>query len=269
MSEYRPPKENVPVFNPKDFEYGTIGGITENVLNETYLTYPTAQAEHREKFPAGIHIDTNVEYNNGTLQSSAYTGASAGTYTNVDMTIGSNGEISSITSGQPHTEHFTPIYSNLSASQNSNQGYMGGVRFKFGGNWSALDYVLIRYNCFASWNNSASTAMASGILKINPYYMPSGVWSGVNNPTQYPLHNQGSYIGTNNMVYAYDYYSSGAGNFFTYGANKDMTILFNHQGGDNRATFCFEYLARSTAGGTLVFEEDKDGTSAITYDTLP
>lgn len=269
MSEYKPPKEDVPVFNPRDFEYG-IAGLTQSNLDGSYLNYPIAQSDLREQFPAGIKVNTNVEYNNGTTQNSAYTGATTtGSFTNVDITIGSNGEISSITSGQPHTEHFTPIYANLSASQNSASGYIGSVRFKFGGNWSALDYVLIRYNCFASWNNSGSTAYASGVLKINPFYMPSGVWSGVNSPSQYPLANQGSYIGTNNMVYAYQMTNVNSNLFFTYGADKDMSILFNHQGGDNRATFCFEYLARSTAGGTLVFERDNDGTSAITYDTLP
>jgi hypothetical protein len=268
MSEYKPPKEDVPVFNPRDFEYG-IAGLTQSNLDGSYLNYPIAQSELREQFPAGIKVNTNVEYNNGTTQSSAFTGASAGTFTNVDMTIGSNGEISAISSGQPHTEHFTPIFANCSASQNSNQGYMGGVRFKFGGNWSADDYVLIRYNCYATWNNSANSATATGLLKVSPYYMPSNVWSGVSNPTQFPLNNQGSYIGTNNIAYSFQSYSSGADKFFTYGANKDMTILFRHQGGDNRATFCFEYLARSTAGGTLVFEEDDDGTSAITYDKLP
>ncbi len=44
MSAYPPPKENLPIYNPTDFEYENIP-LTLNDAKEYYLEYPTAQGE--------------------------------------------------------------------------------------------------------------------------------------------------------------------------------------------------------------------------------
>jgi len=280
MSEYKPPKEDVPVFNPRDFEYG-IAGLTQSNLDNSYLNYPIAQSELRETFPAGIKVNTNVEYNNGTTQNSAFTGSSStGAFTNADITIGANGEISAISSGTPHSEHFTPLFMNQSVSQYGTTGaggYIGGMKIRCsGGTWGIQDYALFRItSTYTYGTDQSSYCFTSGFLQVKPYYMPSGNWSGLGTarPQMNYTNNSGtSYSGVNNAVWYRPIVQDGdLSHFSIYGANTETQLMVNSPSSSTgfTATFTLEYLFRSRNGGNVVIELGDDGTGSYLNDSLP
>ena len=139
MTNYLPPIENVPIFDTSLFNQVTTGLTYEDALTK-FLTFPTAQgtetlldvnitgtltANGSTIFNDPIHLE------DGTIQSSAYTGAGAlaGAYTTTNMTLDSNGKITAISSGNPipssilvsSTTSSTPLYPVLTNASGSSQ----------------------------------------------------------------------------------------------------------------------------------------------------
>ena len=83
MSEVSPPRQNVPVFNPKYFVFlgANIGG---QYLDANYLKFPVSQYA-RQTFNSGIFLanSSNITFTDGTTQSTAPTSASVPTISDV------------------------------------------------------------------------------------------------------------------------------------------------------------------------------------------
>jgi hypothetical protein len=83
MSEVSPPRQNVPVFNPKYFIFlgANIGG---QYLDANYLKFPVSQYA-RQTFNSGIFLanSSNITFTDGTTQSTAPTSASTPTISDV------------------------------------------------------------------------------------------------------------------------------------------------------------------------------------------
>jgi hypothetical protein len=83
MSEVSPPRQNVPVFNPKYFVFlgANIGG---EYLDANYLKFPVSQYA-RQTFNSGIFLanSSNITFTDGTTQSTAPTSSATPTISDV------------------------------------------------------------------------------------------------------------------------------------------------------------------------------------------
>ena len=114
-----------------------------------------------------------LQYSNNTQQTSAYTGGTPGTYNNCNMTIDSNGKISSISSGTSNANNIARIFYNV---------YTSGVYYKLNvtggpaGLWPQNTFFTIRLTYSINWNfdgsgnsNAQNYAYTSGTYDIYPY----------------------------------------------------------------------------------------------------
>ena len=62
MADYRPPSENVPVFNPRYWTLNDGGVIDEDFLNANYLKFPISQSAP-EIFSAGLSTENDIVFN--------------------------------------------------------------------------------------------------------------------------------------------------------------------------------------------------------------
>ena len=89
MSEVSPPRQNVPVFNPKYFVFlgAQIGG---EYLDANYLKFPVSQYA-RQTFNSGIFLanSSNITFTDGTTQSTAPTSSATPTISDV-LTAGND-----------------------------------------------------------------------------------------------------------------------------------------------------------------------------------
>ena len=146
MATYNPPTENLPIFDDSVFQHNN-QPLTIAYANNHYLQYPTAQGTENLldinvagdatfSNPITTHsniiLDTagrHIEYPDLTIQESAYTGGTAGTYTSTNITLDANGKISAISSGNPipssivvsSTNTSSPLYPVLTNASGSSQ----------------------------------------------------------------------------------------------------------------------------------------------------
>lgn len=144
MSVYPPPNytEPISVFNPVNWETSETA-ITIDYLNTHFLKYPVAQGletlqeivvNGASTFNSAIDVNNNnindvgqLNFYNGGIpktQTSAYTGGTAGTYTNTNMTIDANGKISAISSGA------------------TSSGFVSGMITPFGGTTAPTGFLM-------------------------------------------------------------------------------------------------------------------------------
>lgn len=225
-----------------------------------------------------VVISPSVEYPDGSIQNSAFTGAKAlaGSYTLTNMTIDANGKITALSSGSSSSQ-FQPTFYNNSDYQSTNAyGYSQGNYINFNGSWGNLDYVIIRYTTTGNWNNTGSGfnnyATSTGIITFRPYFMPSGQWAvrnGYGSILNYTTNSGNSNIGANQKAV----YTTGAINngtqsyFYMMGTNKQIQFLFAspETTGGWEYTMCIEYMARSYSGGSVQITNASQGTN----NTLP
>lgn len=207
-------------------------------------------------------IGTNgLTYSNATVQNSAFTGGTAGTYTNTNMTIDANGKISAISSGIVPTIPFAPKFANYSNYQSiSGIGYSSGTKINWAGSWGNLDYVMLRITAQGNWGNSGSGwqnyATTCGQLILRPHYAPSGIWANTTTTmARYSTNSNNANIGfVGKTIYYTGAINNGTQDFFyIYGTANSIEFNFNSPSivGGWEYTHLIEYICHSTSGGTI------------------
>jgi hypothetical protein len=135
-------------------------------------------------------ISGNLIFRNGTQQISAYTGGNAGTYTNCNLTIDSNGKISSISNGT--SGDIASVYGIVNSGGEYgpfNINVSGGIS----GSWTQNSFFTIRITQSLIWgftgsgnSNAQYYANTTGTYDIYPYRFVND-WCYVPNST--PLGN--------------------------------------------------------------------------------
>jgi hypothetical protein len=298
MATYPPPNytEPIPVFNTINWEQDT-SKIDVNFLNSHYLKYPVAQGLETLQ---EINVNGTATFNNNTIinnqtldidgasgqvryadnsvQNTAYTGAKllAGSYTNTNMTIDSNGKITALANGSSGTQPFVPIFRNMCEVNTAN--YIGGTRMQFNGSWGIQDYAVFRITAQANWGNNAGAwtnySTTCGLLIARPYYMSSNSWAttlgaGSGSIANYPSNSGGvnAFGATQRPAYYTAIQNNGTTNFYYLYANSpyQFQLMCNNANGLNVFTpweysHSIEYITRSAGGGSVSITS-VDGTN--------
>ena len=204
------------------------------------------------------------------VQNSAFTGGTAGTYTNTNMTIDANGRISAISNGTVVSIPFAPRFANYANYQTATGvAYSQGTKIVCDGSWGNRDYIMIRVTAQGNWGDTGSGwqyyAATSGQLIFRPHFAPSGVWAsldpGVGTAIRYPSNTQSpsnAHVGNvGKAVYYTGNINNGNTNYFTLGGvNKQIQFGFQGPGitGGWEYTHLIEYIVHSTSGGTVSIE---------------
>jgi hypothetical protein len=232
-----------------------------------------------------VVINPSLAFPDGKVQNSAFTGggAFAGSYTLANITLDSNGKITAISNGSS-TNQFQPTFHNLANYQTGTTGYSQGAYINWSGGWGALDYVIIRYRVQVNWGNSGSGwqnyATSAGELLIRPYFSTAGVMGSLSSPNQFWTTNSGSLFGNvGKLLYSTGVSNNGSqGYFFIYGnggsgggAAGSIQLMCDAPGvsGGWQFTQTYEYLSRSTSGGSITFTNGAGGGTATTNNSLP
>ena len=226
-----------------------IGGVP----NQNYLQFPTG----------------NKQYDAYTLPNPAPT---QGSYTNANITVNSAGQITSASNGTIITQ-FVPQFYNVGATQytTTGGGYLNMLYITFTGVWGVVDYVVFRVQQSSIWDNGTQ-GITHGYIYFKPYYMPAGVWSGLNSPNLFWVNGTGNQYGINNAVY---YVPSGSvannGLLYIFGQDKNCNFMVNSPSSPDgfASELTLEYMGRSVNGGSVSISQGNDGTSTYTYNTLP
>ena len=226
-----------------------IGGVP----NQNYLQFPTG----------------NKQYDAYTLPNPAPT---QGSYTNANITVNSAGQITSASNGTIITQ-FVPQFYNVGATQYTTTlgGYLDMLDITFTGVWGVVDYVVFRVQQSSIWDNGTQ-GITHGYIYFKPYYMPAGVWSGLNSPNLFWANGTGNQYGINNAVY---YVPSGSvannGLLYIFGLDKNCNFMVNSPSSPDgfASELTLEYMGRSVNGGSVSISQGNDGTSTYTYNTLP
>ena len=130
-----------------------------------------------------------LQYSNNTLQTSAYTGGTPGSYNNCNITIDSNGKISSISNGTSSANNVASTYE----IQNGGGEYSASIYVNGGisGEWPQNTFFTIRLTYSLIWgfdgsgnSNAQYYANTTGIYDIYPYrFVPN--WCVIDNSTPY------------------------------------------------------------------------------------
>jgi hypothetical protein len=255
MTTYFPPLENVPIFDPILFSTPNESQALSVVEgNRLYLQYPFAQGT--ETFPANIVLNgtTNsnyIQFPDGSKQYKASSGNS-----------------------------FQPTFTNFANRVGDNTNYITGTAINFNGSWNREDYAIFRISQQYNWqftsNEYQYSSSSKGILICRPYYMPptsSGPWasrnypqlyttnentlgSGFTNyaaPTKQPIYYVGNNTGDQDM------FGLGGEGKFIYFVSYFPTIPTGGYG----TTLEIEYMARSSAGGTVSFTNGTGNNNSL------
>jgi hypothetical protein len=126
-----------------------------------------------------------------TSQTSAYTGGSAGTYTNTNMTIDANGKISAISSGSGGVSGIPYArYRGIGITDGNIQQVSINTSGGTSGAWSQNSYFTIRITYSCAWNftgsagNSQNNSTTTCLCDIYPYRFSTN-WGYYPNHTRY------------------------------------------------------------------------------------
>ena len=228
---------------------------------------------------SGVTIRPSIRFPDNTVQTTAFTGGTPGTYTNTNMTINADGRISAISNGTVPSIPFAPRFANYSDYQTVSTGFSQGTKFSCGGTWGERDYIMLRVTAQGNWVDDGTGwryyATTSGQLIFRPHYAPSGVWANVSSTrARYTTNSGNANIGNVKKALFY----SGAINngtqdfFYIFGQNKEIGFYFEAPGSDGgftgwAYTHLIEYIVHSSSGGTVTIEPGA-GTNA-TNNILP
>jgi hypothetical protein len=212
----------------------------------------------------------SITYPDGRVQNSAFTGAGislAGSYTSSNITLDTNGKITSITNGTVSTIPFAPKFTNFAGYANGPTGFIAGTKIQWSGTWGKFDYFILRITVQASYNNLETFGSSTGYLSystssgqmiIRPSYAPSGVWANSSDTAILYTTNGGGNV--NNAPYLATLYYTGNINygtqsgFFLTGTGNMIQLCFAGTGTLKwEYTNLVEYICRSTSGGTVQF----------------
>jgi hypothetical protein len=227
---------------------------------------------------SGVTIRPSITFPDNKVQNSAFTGGPAGTYTNTNMTIDTNGRISAISSGGLP---FTPRFANYAdyQSTSSSGAYSQGTKIVCSGSWGNRDYIMIRVTAQANWGDTGSGwqyyAATSGQLIFRPHFAPSGTWAslapGPNSAIYYPINVQltplNAYVGNvGKAVYYTGNINNGNTNYFILGGvNKEIQFGFQSPAitGGWEYTHLIEYIVHSSTGGTVAIEPGSGSNNVL------
>ena len=215
---------------------------------------------------SGVTIRPSITFPDGKVQTSAFTGGTAGTYTNTNMTIDANGRISAISNGTVPVIPFAPRFTNYADYQSTGSGYSQGTTFVCNGSWGKRDYIILRITAQGNWIEDGAGwryyATTSGQLIFRPFYAPSGNWANnTSTRARYTTNSGNANIGNVKKALFY----SGAINngtqdfFYIYGESKEIQFQFLAPGSDGgfsgwAYTHLIEYIVHSSSGGTVSIE---------------
>lgn len=232
-----------------------------------------------------VVVSPSLAFPDGSVQNSAFTGAGAlsGSYTLANITLDSNGKITAISNGSTSSQ-FQPTFHNLANYQTGTSGYSQGAYINWSGGWGALDYAIIRYRVQVNWGNSGSGwqnyATSAGELIIRPFFSTAGVMGSLSSPNQFWTTNSGSLFGNvGKLLYSTGVSNNGSqGYFFIYGnggsgggSSGYIQLMCDAPGasGGWEFTQTYEYMCRSTSGGSITFTNGAGGGTATTNNSLP
>ena len=221
---------------------------------------------------SGVIISPSITFPNSTVQNSAFTGGTAGTYTNTNMTIDANGRISAISNGTVPSIPFAPKFANFSDYQVSGS-HSSGTLVRWFGSWGKQDYIMLKVNAFANWGTFGGDwlnyATTTGVLILRPHYAPSFIWAdNVSTQAKYSTNSGNANIG---QIMKTIYYTNILNNgtqtyFYIYGSDDYIQFNFQSPGvaGGWQYSHMIEYICHSTSGGGITIV---DGTG--TNNSLP
>ena len=119
----------------------------------------------------------NATYTDGTAQVSAYTGAGAiaGTYTNTDMTIDSDGRITAIANGSGGGSSPKPYFWALGTGITAQYPTTINITNSSFGSWTTAYFYTIKLNLVVSYNSGASVYTLDTMMDIYPARINSQV----------------------------------------------------------------------------------------------
>jgi hypothetical protein len=233
---------------------------------------------------SGVTIRPSIRFPDNKVQNSAFTGGTAGTYTNTNMTIDANGRISAISNGTIPVIPFAPRFTNYADYQSTNTGYSQGTTFVCNGSWGKRDYIILRITAQGNWIEDGAGwryyATTSGQLIFRPHYAPSGTWAnlspGPGTSVIYPYNSGNANIGPIKKAVYYTG-NSNFGNqeyFVLGGVNKSIQFGFHAPGQQDgfsgwAYSHLIEYIVHSTSGGTVTIEPGTEIGTDATNNELP
>ena len=191
-----------PTKSPKQVIIGLTGAAgqsywtqTGNQLYPTTITNnvgigTTGSSSYALDVNGNVNVTGTIKFANTTSQNTAYTGATAGVYTNVNMTIDANGKISVISSGTAGSRPKPYFWATGTGITQQYPTTINILNSTFG-NWNINMFYTLRLNLTVSYASGASVFTFDTMIDIYP--------KRINSSSMAPLSTQTNNIATNSI----------------------------------------------------------------------
>ena len=193
---------------------------------------------------SSVVIEPSITYPTGRVQDDAFTGAGglAGSYTNANLTINSNGQITALSNGSAPAPTAT-IPSGWCYISNFTGNYPTTVNFTFTGtNWNINQYFTIQFQIGMEWGTLTASGTYPNYSSLVGYidFYPNRAAGSNSTPPYAPVSNINNYIeGNNNYNYTNATYAPLGRYYWSYGTSFQ---------GSNQGVFIYSNGYQSSLG---------------------